>query len=95
MEKFIRIESLLHSSSDRFLSEAQLQPNPALVAEGWQRRFTVDEERGKEVAELYAELGYEVRVEPVVTGEVADDCHDCHAFVALRLRTIYTRTRDR
>ena len=95
MDKFIKIESLLNHSSDRFLSEAQLEPDPALVAQGWQRRFTVDEERAKEVAQLYTELGYEVRSEPVVTGEVADDCHDCHSFMAVRLRTIYTRTRRR
>jgi hypothetical protein len=95
VDKFIKIESLLNHSSDRFLSDAQLQPDPALVAEGWQRRFTVDEERAKEVTELYTELGFEVRSEPVITGDVADDCHDCHSFVVLRLRTIYTRPRGR
>lgn len=91
MDKLVKIESLLQSSSDRFLSEAQLRPDPALAAEGWQRRFTVDEERAKEVVELYAQLGYEVRAEPVVPDVAADDCHACQSFVALRLRTIYTR----
>ncbi|HET7150931.1 MAG TPA: hypothetical protein VFI60_05935 [Candidatus Acidoferrum sp.] len=94
MDKFVKVESLLQSSSDRFLSEAQLRPDPALVVEGWLRRFTVDEERAKEVVELYAQLGYEVRAEPVITGDVTDDCHACHSLVAFRLRTIYTRRKQ-
>jgi hypothetical protein len=94
VDKLVKIESPLHTSSDRFLSEAQLRPDPALVAEGWQRRFTVDEERAREVVELYAQLGYEVRAEPVIPGDAANDCHACHSFVALRLRTIYTRRKQ-
>jgi hypothetical protein len=91
VDKLIAIESLLKKSGDRFLSEAQLRPDPVLIAEGWQRRFTVDEERSKEVTDLYTQLGYEVQAEPVNAGEPQDDCHDCHASTTLRLRTIYTR----
>jgi hypothetical protein len=57
MDTLIKIESLLKESSDRFLSGAQLRPDPTLVAEGWQRRFTADEQRMKEAVELYSELG--------------------------------------
>lgn len=91
MDKLIKIESLVKESGDRILSEAQLRPDPLLVAGGWQRRFTVDEERAKEVVDLYAQLGYEVRAEAVHAGEPQDDCHDCHASTTVRLRTIYTR----
>jgi hypothetical protein len=91
VDKLITIESLLKESGDRFLSEAQLRPDPVLIAEGWQRRFTVDEERAKEVTDLYTQLGYEVRAEAVHAGEPQDDCHDCLASATLRLRTIYTR----
>jgi hypothetical protein len=89
--KLVKIETLLNDSSREFLSDAQLQPDPALVADGWQRRFTADEPRIKEVVELYAQLGYEVRMESVTTGDVQDDCHDCQANAALRLFTVYTR----
>ncbi len=93
MEKLVKIETLLNESSRKFLTEAQLQPDPGLVAEGWQRRFTADEQRIQEVVELYKELGYEVRMEPVTTGELQDDCHECQASSSLRLFTVYTRKR--
>jgi hypothetical protein len=91
VDKLLKIETLLNETSRKFLSEAQLQPDPALVAEGWQRRFTADEPRIQEVVELYAQLGYEVRMEPVTSGDVQDDCHDCQASAGTRLFTIYTR----
>jgi len=91
VDKLIKIESLFKESADRFLSDAQLRPDPALVAEGWQRRFTVDEPRAQEVQELYAQLGYEVRREPLREAESQDDCHLCLTSAALRLCTIYTR----
>lgn len=91
MAKLVKIADLLHNSEGRFLSEAQLQPDPRLVAEGWQRRFTADAQRAKEAVELYTSLGYEVRAEPVTTADLHDDCDDCLASAALSLCTIYTR----
>ena len=92
MDKLVKIESVLKESSGRFLSDAQLQPDPLLVAEGWERRFTIDEQRTTEVLELYTQLGYEVRSEPLNPGELQDHCHDCQSSVS-RLRAIYTRKR--
>jgi len=91
MTKLIKIQTALEHSADRVLSEAQLQPNPALVVEGWERRFTADEQRAKEAMELYSQLGYEVRAEPVSPDELDDDCQDCRAVVSYRFCTIYTR----
>ncbi len=91
MNKLIKIEALLERSAERVLSDAQLQPDPALVAEGWERRFTADEQRAKEVMELYSQLGYEVRAEPVRPEEMHDDCEDCRTVVAFHFQTIYTR----
>jgi hypothetical protein len=93
MTKLIKIQTLREHSPDRVLSEAQLQPNAALVAEGWERRFTADEQRAKEAMELYSQLGYEVRAEPVSPEELDDDCQDCRAVVAYQFCTIYTRKR--
>lgn len=93
MEKLVKIEALLNESSRKFLTDAQLQPDPALIAAGWQRRFTADEQRTQEVVELYKELGYEVRMEPVAIGDLQDDCHECQASSLLRLFTVYTRKR--
>jgi hypothetical protein len=94
MAKLVKIDSLLSQSGDRFLSDAQLQPDPALVAEGWERRFTADAQRIDEVTELYSQLGYEVRAEPVQAAETGGDCDDCQSHMAVRFKTIYTRKRS-
>jgi hypothetical protein len=91
MTKLIKIEALHDRSIDRVLSDAQLQPDPALVAQGWERRFTADEQRAKEAIELYAQLGYEVRAEAVRPEELHDDCQDCRTVVSFHFQTIYTR----
>lgn len=91
MHKLIQVETLCQVSVDRFLSPEQLQPDPQLAAEGWQRRFSADADRLAEVTELYAELGFEVRTEPIGLAENGARCDDCHAAVAARFKTIYTR----
>lgn len=91
MVKLVKITGLPNDTDDKSLSDAQPQPDPSLAAEGWQRRFTADAQRVKEVLELYASLGYEVRAEPVRAGDVHDDCDDCQASANLSLSTIYTR----
>ena len=67
-----------------------------LQAEGWTRRFTALGRRLNEAVELYSELGFEVRLEPVNLDEEetagAEGCKDC--FVTMQARTIYTRPRD-
>jgi len=93
MTKILKIEELLRRSAGRFFSDAQLEPNPQLIAQGWERRFTADAQRTKEVMELYTQLGYEVRAEPVRDEELDDDCQDCRTVVSLHFRTIYTRKR--
>lgn len=91
MAKIVKIEPLFDPSAGRFLSDAQLQSDPELVAEGWERRFTTDEQRAKEVMELYTQLGYEVRAERLRPQEFHDRCQDCRTTVSTSFRTIYTR----
>lgn len=93
MDDFVKIETLAEGSGRRFLSDAQLQPEPGLVAEGWERRFTADEQRVQEVVELYSQLGYEVRVEPVHVDDLHEDCTDCHNLIGSKFKAIYTRRR--
>jgi len=66
-------------------------PDPELVSEGWERRFTADARRVKEYAELYAAMGYEVRAEPVRPEEVGPDCGDCSLILSRLFATLYTR----
>lgn len=91
MSRFIKIDAQFPRSTVRVLSEAQLQPDPALIAEGWERRFTADSQRAAEAIELYAKLGYEVRAEPLRLDETTDECQSCYSVAAMEFKTIYTR----
>jgi hypothetical protein len=91
MAKIVNINGLFSRSDGRFLSEAQLQPDPALVADGWERRFIADSQRAAEAIELYTELGYEVRVESLRPEDIRDECEGCRSQAALQFKTIYTR----
>jgi hypothetical protein len=82
---------IVEQEARRALSEAQLEPDPTLVAEGWERRFIADARQTREAIELYTQLGYEVRAEPVRLEEMGDDCEDCQILVLLQFKTIYTR----
>ena len=86
----VKIESL-SGGGERFFSEAQLEPDPRLVAEGWERRFTADAQRAEEARELYSRLGYEVRLEAVRAEEGHEDRADCHSRTLAKFQTIYTR----
>jgi len=94
MAKIVKIETLLKPSGRRFFSESQLEADPVLAAQGWERRFTADVQRVDEALELYSQLGYEVRAVPLPTGEFDDDCTDCHAVIAREFKTIYTRKKS-
>jgi hypothetical protein len=91
MAKIIKIENLFERSAGRVLSDAQLQPDPALVAEGWERRFTADVQRTQEAVELYTQLGYEVRAESLQLEQLTGECEGCRSSVVLEFKTIYTR----
>jgi hypothetical protein len=72
-------------------AEPQFDPDPALIVQGWQRRFTADMRRVQEAVRLYTELGYEVLTVPVNPEELSEDCSGCRLIVALQFQTIYTR----
>jgi hypothetical protein len=50
-----------------------------LAKEGWERKSIADEPRLSELVEMYKSLGLEVRLEPVLTEEEADEeeCKEC------------------
>jgi hypothetical protein len=61
-----------------------------LVLEGWERQITLDEPRLSEVAEMYRETGFEVRIAPFDPDREAG-CTRCMQASAERYKTIYTR----
>ena len=91
MTRIIKIEPSFERSTERVLSDAQLQPDLALVGEGWERRFTADAQRAQEAIELYTRLGYEVRAESLLPEQFTGECEGCHSLVNSTFKTIYTR----
>lgn len=67
-----------------------------LVQQGWTRRFTAIGQRLSEAVELYSQLGFEIRLEPVNPEEneipASESCQHC--AVTTLARTIYTRPPD-
>ena len=82
---------IVEQEAKRMLSEANVVPDPKLVAEGWKRRFIGDARQTKEATELYQQLGFEVHAEPVSAEEMGGDCDDCRVLILLEFKTIYTR----
>ncbi len=65
-------------------------PMDPLVLEGWERQNTLDEPRLSEVAEMYREIGFEVRIEPF-DPDRESGCTECMRTSAEKFKTIYTR----
>ena len=85
--------SIVEQEARRVLSEAQLEPDPQRLADGWERRFVADGPRVEEMMALYRDLGFEVCADPVTPEQVGDDCADCRLLMLLEFKTIYTRKR--
>lgn len=66
-------------------------PDPALEAEGWQRRFMADPDRVKEATQLYTEMGFEIRIEAIQPTELHELCGSCRLATCSAYVTIYTR----
>lgn len=83
--------AIVEGEARRMLSEAHLRPDPARVADGWERRFVTDAKRAAEAVELYESLGFQVVADPVRSDEMGEPCDACRLLVLLKFRTIYTR----
>ena len=67
--------------------------DPARLADGWQRRFSVEGARADEAAALYAELGYDAVAAPVSPRDLPAGCDGCLVAALLAMKTVYTRER--
>lgn len=67
-----------------------LQLDPILAAQGWEKRFVADLRRAKEAAELYRQMGFEVRLEPINAANLPQGCDECRLIALLQFRTVYT-----
>jgi hypothetical protein len=58
---------------------------------GWERRVVVDRERARELSELYAAAGFEVRVATTIPEDFSESCAPCPLVHLGLLRIVYTR----
>ena len=86
------LSRLVREEAHRVLSDARIAPDPARLADGWERRFIADGPRCEEALRLYRELGYEVCADPLAPQDLAGECEDCQLVMALQFKTIYTRS---
>ena len=73
------------------LPDLDFPPDPALLAQGWERRFMADPSQAKEAERLYSELGFEVRTESIKPFELSELCGSCGLATCRAYVTIYTR----
>ena len=82
---------IVEGEARRVLSDAQIEADPARIADGWERRFIADGPRAEEMMRLYEELGYEVAADPIRVEQIGGDCEDCQLLIRLQFKLIYTR----
>jgi hypothetical protein len=87
-------ESNQREQSARFLTDAVQPADLRLAREGWVRRFLADRHRTEEALELYSQMGYEVRAEPLGRDDLPEACEDCQLAVLFDFRVIYTREKS-
>lgn len=73
------------------LPDAQIAPDPARLAQGWELRFIADEVRAVEMVRLYQQLNFETAIDPIRPGDMGESCADCWLVAQQRLKMIYTR----
>jgi hypothetical protein len=67
-----------------------LTPEEKLIKEGWEKQATYDDPRLSEMVEMYAEIGFEVRLEPINTDSEIG-CTSCIQLKPDLFKTIFTR----
>jgi hypothetical protein len=83
------MKQICYDDTGSFLG-CTLPGNPDLIAEGWERRFIADPRMAAEAVETYTELGFEVKLEPVKTDGLQEECSGCKGLLE-RFNMVYTR----
>ena len=66
--------------------------NPVLLAQGWERRNIADQRMAREAADLYSQMGFEVRTEPLSAQNLPQQCVGCSPLLQ-RFVVVYTRSK--
>ncbi len=76
------------------LESISVQPDPELLAGGWERRQLADPDRAKEAIELYESLGFEVLAKELTEEDFGDACKTCAIAGCNGYVMIYTRKKN-
>ncbi len=85
------LSSIVRGEAVRAEAESRIQPDPARVADGWERRFVIERARAADLVALYEASGYEVAVDAVAPELLEDECVDCRLVLHLAYVQVYTR----
>ena len=87
------LASLVRGEAARSEAEGRIRPDPARLADGWERRFVIEMRRAPDLVKLYEQSGLEVVLDPVPPELVDDECVDCRLVAQLEYVSLYTRRR--
>jgi len=90
-DRFENREPPLPGRAGEGANTPDVDADPQLVAQGWERRFVTDGQRASEVVDLYRQLGFEARLEPLRAEGAEGDCADCRLVQILHMAMVYTR----
>jgi hypothetical protein len=88
------VRAMLESVVRRDLAEGRIEGDPALLAQGWERRFVADAARVEELTRLYEDLGYQVLCMPIRPEQIGGSCAGCRAVILAQFHLIYTHRPD-
>jgi hypothetical protein len=86
-----RLRLLARGETRRLRADRHMAPDPARVAEGWERRFVAEGARAEEMMQFYRDLGFEVAADPVAATDLPGGCESCRLVLGWSFRVIYTR----
>ena len=69
----------------------EVNGDPALLAQGWERRTMTEPHRVDELRELYTSLGQEVLVQPLAAADFKASCAGCAETACDSYVLVYTR----
>ncbi len=72
-------------------NEAGIPADPELLAEGWVRRHLTDAAHAAESAELYSDMGFEVKLRQLAPQDLGPKCQACAASICGSYVMVYTR----
>jgi hypothetical protein len=87
------LASLVRGEAVRTDAVERIQPDPARIAAGWERRFVIERARTADLVTLYEQGGFDVVLDPVAPELLSDECTDCRLVAALDYVQVYTRKR--